>query len=189
MASPSASSTLFYNDFSNGDNPCWITYGGTWGVSNGQFNETDNGYFGGKAVYQCAPDAFTNFTFDTYVTLNGPLTSGHQDAGVLLRVSNAALNGADGYNGYYAGISALNYVTIGVVDGSWHEFPTYSMPISIGVQYHLRVKAVGSLFQVFVTNMNAAVLSVSDASWTTGMIGLRQYGVAASWDNVLISRG
>lgn len=142
--------------------------------------------YGGKAVYQCAPDNFANFNLDADITL---LASG-TDSGVIFRVNNPAI-GADNYYGYYAGISpGSTQVVLGkAAGGSWTQISVgvYTTAFSLGVQYHLRVSAVGSVIKVFVTDMAVPVISVSDVTYTTGMIGLREYNDAASWDNILVS--
>lgn len=182
-----ASPTLFFNDFNSGNATCWQPYGGTWIVSNGEYNQTDQTFPGGKSVYQCPPDNFANFTLDALVTLNNYSTAGNTDAGVLFRVSNPSNGGPDSYNGYYAGISGNNYAVIGMANGGWNPGPQYTMTILQGVQYHLRVKIVANTFQVFVTNMNTPVITWTESTWTTGAIGIREYMAAAAWDNFLVS--
>ena len=58
------------------------------------------------------------------------------------------------------------------------------MGIAAGAQYLVRVVARGERIKVFVNDTNTALIDVSDAAFDGGLIGLRAYQSAATFDDV-----
>ncbi|PRY44923.1 family 43 glycosylhydrolase [Umezawaea tangerina] len=166
------------DDFGDDNAIGWTTYGGTWTARAGQYSTTSS--FGGKALLD---DNFANLTYDADVTT----TSAAGDSGVVFRASQPN-TGVDGYRGYYAGISASGRVVLGKAANNWTPLASVPMTITPGTRYHLRVEAVGSSIKVFVNDLAAPKITVTDTSYTTGATGVRVYNTAAAFDNVAIGR-
>ncbi len=50
-----------------------------------------------------------------------------------------------------------------------------AMPIAEEHIYHLKVEALGPRIRIFVTDMDQPVIEVNDDSFSSGMIGVRDY--------------
>jgi len=175
IGAPAGASTAFTDDFpSNGPNN-WVNFGGGWQQLGGRYYSESYNLPGVKSV--AMGTAFSDCTYDVNVTIQNAATQ----AGMLLRVSNPA-NGVDAYSGYYAGISTDGQVLLGKSSNGYATLGSASMPISVGTSYHLRVVAKGASLQFYVGDMSNPKLAVSDASFASGAIGLRQYAGSGTGD-------
>jgi len=154
----------------------WRTYGGSFSATGGRYQAGSSP--GGKALLDTN---FGDLTYDADVTV----TSGSGDAGLVFRATNAG-TGADAYNGYYAGISPAGRVVLGRAAGAWTELGAASLAVAAGRAYHLRVTAAGSSIKVYVEDMTAPRISVTDATYASGADGVRVYNAAAAFDNVAV---
>jgi len=164
----------FSDDFKDGDFQGWNLLGGGWYVGEGALHCTSNaksfgyGLFGVKAVVPGA--VFKDFVYDGTVNVNDA-----GDAGLIFRVSDAAM-GADNYHGYYAGISAeKNQVVLGKAENKWTELKSAPLQVKAGQPHAMRIEAEGSSIRVFVDDMDTPVIELEDASFTQGAIGVRRY--------------
>ncbi|KAH8891380.1 putative glycosyl hydrolase [Thozetella sp. PMI_491] len=169
---------LVKDNFEDGGMIAWKTYGGSFGVSNGQLRTGSS--LGGKALLDTN---FTDLVYDADVTIN----SGSGDAGVVFRTTNPS-TGTDSYNGYYAGIKTDGKVVLGAANGGWRQLAIADMAITTGTQYHLRVQAVGSQIQVFVNDLSTPKISITDSTYSSGSDGVRVYAVDASFDNISVAK-
>ncbi len=158
--------------FGDGFDSPWTTYGGAWLVSNGSYG-VDAGP-GHKSI--------ANGTNYSDLLLEADVMISGGDAGLIFRGSNFAV-GADALAGYYAGLGAGG-VSLGKMNGNWAPLATSPMTIAASTWYHMKVVAVGTLIQVYVTDMNTPKISFTDSSHVSGAIGLRTYNSAARFDNI-----
>jgi hypothetical protein len=166
---------LVKDNFADRDAVGWKTYGGSWSSAAGRYDTSAS--LGGKALLDTN---FTDFVQDADVTLRA--TSG--DAGVVFRVTQPAV-GTDSYRGYYAGVTASGRVVLGKADGRWT--PLASAPIRSGGRHHLRVEAVGSTIKVYVDDMSAPRITVTDTSYASGANGVRVFSTGASFDDFSVA--
>lgn len=164
----------FTDVFDDGDYNGWVTYGGGWFVRDGALHtaaHTNTGSSGLNGVKAVAPAAvFKDFSYEGKVSLT---ESG--DAGLIFRVSGAAI-GADAYQGYYAGVSTeRNEVVLGRAENSWTPIKAVPMTITAGREHHIRVEAKGSKIRVFVDDMSVPKLEAEDSTFGEGAIGVRRY--------------
>lgn len=174
IGEPAAPLKSFSDDFKNGDFKNWIVYGGGWFVRDGVFHSASNAHSGShglagvKAIVPAT--AFKDFNYQATVSLNDT-----GDAGLIFRVSNAAI-GADSYRGYYAGISAeKNEITLGKADQKWTALKVVPMTIDASRPHDIRVEAKGKTIRVFVDAMAAPKIELDDESFSEGSIGVRRY--------------
>ncbi|QRN94101.1 AbfB domain-containing protein [Archangium violaceum] len=165
----------FSDDFTDGNANGWQTYGGAWSVSSGKLTVAANP--GAKAV--AYGPQFSNFTYDADVS---PGATGN--AGLVFRASRLAI-GPDAYQGYYAGINA-NTVVLGRADGGWTVLSAVAIPTSTNPTRHLRVVAVGSSLKVYVDDMVTPRISVTDATFVSGAVGVRTFEAQATFDNLSV---
>lgn len=179
---PCISSTSYSEDFEDGNADGWTNYGGTWTVENGTYKVLSN-----SDAKSIADDTyFSDLIYEADISI-GTLTS-NSNAGILFRISNLGA-GEDNYRGYYAGIGSTNTtsgtaITLGKSDGSWTllEFAGYN--IEMGKTYHMKVAAVGSNIKVYIDNN--LVIDKIDTSFQNGAVGLRNWNVDATYDNIRI---
>ncbi|GAA5483238.1 beta-L-arabinofuranosidase domain-containing protein [Haloferula sargassicola] len=170
----------FSDDFSDGNFDGWLTYGGSWFVLDGRLQPATNahsGSFGSHGVKAVAVDTdFADLEYEGTVSVGDA-----GDSGLIFRVHTPAL-GSDAYHGYYAGISASDdRVILGRADGDWTELGTFHGPIDADHDYRLKVEAIGPRIRVFLDGKR--VIETEDATFSSGMIGVRNY--SAQTDRLL----
>lgn len=146
----------------------WTTFGGNWSARNGALSTVPGSANGAKAIAMAT--AFTNFVYEGDVQVGNT-----GNAGLVFRVSKPDI-GADAYCGYYAGINAKDSkLEFGYADNGWHEIRTAPMTIAANRFYHLKVRALGSLLQVYVNGSGVPAIEVSDNHFSSGMFGVRDF--------------
>lgn len=181
IGTPAMNSNNFEETFSDGNQEGWVNYNGSFMVDNGEYFATNTvGYQGSKSVQTST--LFSDFIYDVKVKVG---TSG--DGGVMFRTSKLSM-GADEYSGYYVGISAGGQnVVLGKGNNGWTSLRTASMTIAANTWYQLRVVAQGTLIKVYVNDMNTPKITYTDASFSTGAIGVRCYNAITRWDNISVT--
>ncbi|WP_224360321.1 MGH1-like glycoside hydrolase domain-containing protein [Hyalangium versicolor] len=170
-------STEFSENFDSGNSARWTAYGGAWSVSNGQFAVTSAG---GKAIANTA--RFSDFTFSARVT-----SSASGDAGLVFRVTNPDV-GNDALNGYYVGlVPRTGEVVLGKMNGSWQQLRSAPASVMANTPHLLKIVARQNTLHIYVDDLSVPKLSVDDASFTDGAIGLRSYQSDARFDDVRIT--
>ena len=163
----------------------WTTFGGNWSARNGMLSTVPGSANGAKALAMAT--AFTNFVYEGDVQVGDA-----GNAGLIFRVSKPDI-GADAYCGYYAGINAReSKLEFGYADNGWHEIKSVTMTFAANQSYHLKVRALGTLLQVFVNGSSHPALEVSDDHFSSGMIGVRDYcqdsdASISSYSNLAVS--
>ncbi|HUA66165.1 MAG TPA: beta-L-arabinofuranosidase domain-containing protein [Alphaproteobacteria bacterium] len=146
----------------------WTTFGGDWSARNGVLSTVQGSANGAKALAMAT--AFTNFVYEGDVRVGNV-----GNAGLIFRVSKPDI-GADDYRGYYVGISAQSsQLQFGYADNGWHEIKSEPMQFAPNQFYHLKVRALGTLLQVYLNGSHEPAIEVSDDHFPSGMVGVRDY--------------
>ena len=180
---PNTSSTSFSEDFEDGNADGWTNYGGYWTVEDCTYKVQSN-----ADAKSLADDTnFSDLTYEADISIGAALTL-NNNAGILFRISNPGA-GADNYRGYYAGIGLADTITgagitLGKSDGSWTRLAFEEYTIETGRTYHMKIVAAGSNIKVYIDNN--LVINKIDTSFQDGAIGLRNWNVAAAYDNIKI---
>ena len=170
---------LVHDNFADGNTIGWTSHGGKWDASSGSLRASSSGI-------NVLNTNFGNFQYSAGVAIAATNTG---DAGLVFRVSDAE-EGA--YNGYYAGISTSRSIVVGRADGEkWTQLARVHADIRQGKHYTLTVRADGDTIAVGVHAKEkgydmSATLQVRDATYTSGMDGLRVHNTDARFDNVKI---
>ncbi len=166
----------------------WTSYGGVWDLDHGMF---DNNSDERGAKLMSGSLEWTNVSLSADVRLD----HGGGDAGLMIR-SNDEEIGVDAYNGYYAGLRALEGTLIaGRSNYSWSEVPPVRMPGGVheGVWYHLQLVMYGCRLGVsaenLVTHQSAFLLLHEDQCVPSGRIGLRSLSTGGQWRDVVAGKG
>ena len=180
---------LVRDNFADGDMLGWDVYGGSFSVapSGGRLEAAKS--LGGNALLDTN---FTDLVLDVELGVEG--VGGDEDrdgdAGVVFRVTNLTAN-ADGYDGYYAGITASGAAVLRRLEGGlWHQVAEggATSRTAAGAAHHLRVRAVGASIEVYVDDLSHPEIAVEDGTYTSGRDGVRVQGVAAWFGNVSVAR-
>ncbi len=181
-----ATATLpYYAPFAAAGQPAgFMTYAGTWSLSNEAYVDSANDTQGDKAV---GGPTFGDFT----LTGDIKLTTSNGNAGFLLRTTNPA-TGTDALDGYYVGVDASGAILIGKESDGWTlltSAPLNGRPGS--TWYHLTARVTGCQIRVTAQAANAATpsndVTVTDCSYASGQIGIRAYGTSAQWRFVSVT--
>ncbi|CAJ2501248.1 Uu.00g041010.m01.CDS01 [Anthostomella pinea] len=170
---------LVKDDFADGNMIGWTTYGGgSWSVADRRL--TVDSSSDGIAMLDTN---FTELVFEATVSVG----EGTGNAGLVFRAANlsAAL---DEFNGYYAGISPGGSVSLEkAVDGTWSSLKEVTIDLVPGTEYPMRVTAVGTDINVFVSDMDLAKITVSDDSFAFGADGLESFEASAQFGLVSVA--
>lgn len=175
---PQLPSATFTEDFNDGNTDSWTTYGGTFTVIDGKY-VAKNGS-GTKAV--ASSTSFSNFVYEADISL-GSGTNDH-NAGLIFRVQDPTV-GTDNLKGYYAGIGINGRVQVGKFNNNWKELASIPYPISPNTDYRMKVIADGRNIDVYINE--EWVVSVVDRTYTTGAIGVRNFLIDATYDNLSVT--
>lgn len=173
-----AVSPLVSDDFEQGNYNRWTTYGPSFKADSHAL--VVGSAPGAKAVLK--DTIFDDFVYEADVVM--PSGNGG-NAGLIFRVDSAK-DGADSYNGYYAGIDTNGWVTLGRANGRWAEIKSTKSSFQAGATYHFKVVARGQSISVFVNDMANPKISVSDATYKRGLVGVRVYQASATFDNIKV---
>ncbi|MBT1696815.1 DUF1080 domain-containing protein [Fulvivirgaceae bacterium PWU4] len=145
-----------------------MNFGGGWQQKDGKYFSESYNVNGVKSV--ATNTRFSDFTYNATVTLLNDDT----DGGVLFRVSSPAM-GVDALQGYYAAIASDGRLILGRMNNAWDSLATVKTDIQKNKPYNLRVVANGPNITVYLDDMNTPKITISDSTYTSGAIGLRQY--------------
>ncbi|MHB9142133.1 MAG: family 16 glycoside hydrolase, partial [Paludibacter sp.] len=182
IGTPNKITTSFQDDFSSGTQIGWINYGGSFYVNNGEYIATNpEGKPESKSIQTAT--SFTDFNYDVKVQVG---TSGN--AGIVFRTGKTEFI-PDGYNGYYFGISAgsSNQLELGKANGGWTSLKTANFNITANTWYQIRVVAQGTNIKIYVNDMTTPKINFTDASFSSGSIGVRNYNAVSKWDDIKVT--
>jgi hypothetical protein len=180
VASPTPATILYAADFttSGGPTDVWSFTGtGLWrqrsSGSNFVFTQSSVGYLAG-AVIGVPTDDQTVDVRARPTTFAGTGT-GDRWFGVMARY-------VDDSNYYYLTLRNTNLVSLRkLTNGAITELGTYSLPITLGIWYRLRIEAVGSQIRGFVNGV--LVAEATDTTHPRGAAGPITYRAAVDFDN------
>lgn len=168
-------SNTFNDNFEAGSANRWVNFGGGWQQKDGKYFSESYNIDGAKSV--ATNTRFSNFTYNATVTLLNDDT----DGGVLFRVSSPAM-GVNALQGYYAAIASDGRLILGKMNNAWESLATIKTDIQKNKPYKLRVVAIGPNITVYLDDMNTPKITVTDHTYTSGAIGLRQYSSTHTQD-------
>ena len=152
-----------------------MNFGGGWQQKDGKYFSESYNVGGAKSV--ATSTRFSNFTYNATVTLLNDDT----DAGVLFRVPSPAM-GVNAFQGYYAAIASDGRIILGKMNNAWELLATIKTEIQKNKPYNLRVVANGQNITVYLNDMNTPKITVTDSTYTSGAVGLRQYSSTPTQD-------
>ncbi|GAA3114267.1 hypothetical protein GCM10010466_01710 [Planomonospora alba] len=176
-AAPSASATLFGDDFEDGDATGWSKSGGSWSVVSD----------GSRAYRQSGTGA------DARAVAGADWS----DQAVQARVKPTAFNGTGRHvavlararsttSYYFLGLSDTGSVVLGKRTGGGPlTLDSAPAAVTAGTWYTLRLEVFGTALRGFVDG--AQVVSATDASIASGRAGLAGHYASASFDDVLVT--
>jgi len=165
----------FADNFGTGSSNQWVNFGGGWQQKDNKYFSESYNVDGAKSI--ATNTRFNNFTYNTTITL----LNDDNEGGVLFRVSAPAM-GVDALRGYYAAIASDGRLILGKMNNAWQSLATFKTDIQKNKPYHLRIVANGSNLSVYLDDMNTPKITVTDSTYTSGAIGLRQYSGAHTQD-------
>lgn len=165
----------FWDDFSSKTLDKWHTYSGDFDASGGLIVAQPSG--GSMAVI--SDHLFGDFVMEVDMTV---MSAG--DVGLVLRITSPT-DGNVGYYGYYVGMSNGN-VVFGRVGNGWTELSRKdASDIQVGFN-HLKVLAKGPNFSIYVNDMIVPKIVVSDATYGTGLAGVRVHNCGSFIQTVAV---
>ncbi len=184
------SRALFFDDFQDSPPPAragWTLYGGESSGSRVLRLEPGQKMIAGERGWQ-------DYVLEAVVMLHGQ----EGNAGVVLRANDPG-PGPDQMRGYYVGFDT-KLLYVGKIDNGWKPLGTFDLNrldcrVVPGAWNQIRVAAEGAKLRVWFNRMHPSSdkddglrLEVTDPSAPVleGPIGLRTYGTAASFDNVIV---
>jgi len=162
-----AQSTLFSDDFNDGNANGWTTSGGTWTVNTNEYLNTSSG------LSTEGNSAWTDYSVEAKVK---PVVSTY--AGIIGRYQSNS-------NYYQLEVHAGNnklslWRNSG---GSWTEIGSYPTTINTGTAYTLKLDMNGSTLSGYLNG--TLRISASDSTHSSGKIGVRN-GNDARYDDVVV---
>lgn len=114
------------------------------------------------------------------------LTDNGGNVGFTFRSTNYQV-GADGLDGYYAGIGN-GYVQLGRMNNNWKELARErDANLKTGTKHRLKVAVFGSRIQIYVDDVKAPYIDFVDNTYTEGGASIRGFQCDASVDNIKIT--
>lgn len=157
----------------------WTRYGGRFTLQAGRYVLNHAGTYG----MALAGDAFwSNGVLEADLMITSP-----GNAGLMFRTTNPDDEGPDHAFGYYAGLDTAGFVLLGRMSNGWTLLTNRPMPVAMNTWYRMRVTMDGSELRVFVNNWLTPRLTVTDAHFRRGQMGVRAYQCNAQFDNVMFS--
>lgn len=112
------------------------------------------------------------------------LIDGNGNVGFTFRSSNYQI-GADGLDGYYAGIGN-GFVQLGRMNNNWTELAIERDPnLGMGTSHRLKVAVFGSRIQVYVDGIR--YIDMVDSTYTKGGAAIRGFQCSSVIDNIKIT--
>jgi hypothetical protein len=172
------------DDFENGFSPEWNYSDGDWKIESGQ--AVING-FGKRAIGNAG---WTDYTIETDITYAGGM-----NAGIIFRVNNPAIGGAndspqlgtDYLQAYFVGLGSNN-VALGKHNYGWETLTSASGSYSLNTIYHIKIVTLGANIKVYVNDMTTPKIDYTDTSpLISGKVGFRSCGVHVRFDNFSVT--
>lgn len=168
----------------------WQAYEGSWASSNGEITDRTGGR--GDKLMTGDPNR-NDFIYRADLRFNSERDFEFGDAGLVLRASNLTV-GTDSLYGYYVGIRpGTRTLKLGRMQNEYIDLAlrTLDAPIQTGTWYRMEVHVRACAFAIQVSDASGAIigrLHFDDRDCVTraGQVGLRSYGMVASWRNLSV---
>ncbi len=180
FAASAHAQVIFSDNFtlSNGSADAnWTISSGTWAVNNGRYSSGTHSAATPITASFANTAALTDFNVNTDII-------GSQDGGFLLRAQDA--------NNLIALIVRPNFS-----DAYWHvrqggNWGSILNPITLGFaaqsNLHVGINVVGSQYTAIISNgTTSQTLALNSSTYTTGKVGLYNFGSSESFDNFVIT--
>lgn len=184
---PGPTYTKVYDNQWNSDMGfAWTTFGGEWGI---EFRARGSRYYCMESEYtKCVADTVwvSDMELTTEMVFSGS-DNPEGTAGVMVRVTRAK-TGALGFCGYYVSVNPnQGTISISRVDQD-KETVLATAPVDVKrfTEYELRVRTVGDEILVYFDQSADAVVSVKDATYAEGSVGIRAYRLSAKWGDFYV---
>jgi hypothetical protein len=183
FTSSAQSTTLFSDNFEDGNSNGWSTSSGTWTVV------TD----GSRVFRQSGTSA------DSRARAGSTGSTPWTNYSVQARVKPIAFNGANRYVGliaratnsnhfYYLALQNGNQLVLAKRDGDTSTtLSSKSFTVTTGTFYTLRIVAQGSSLTAFVNGTQQ--LTATDTQFSSGAIGVASFFASGSFDDVVVTSG
>ncbi|GJN66193.1 hypothetical protein PLICBS_000209 [Purpureocillium lilacinum] len=155
----------------------WTTFGGSFETSGQRVVAATPSDTEGKAFVSTM---YTDFTFEANITIP---QAGTGNAGLIFRASNPG-PGVDNYSGYYIGFGTDGFLTLGRANRGWTHLTNAQVSIQAGRAYQLVVQAAGASIVVYLDDKKTPKISWQDATYRSGMNGVRVYRTGATFDAI-----
>ncbi|RYO83941.1 hypothetical protein DL762_005897 [Monosporascus cannonballus] len=160
---------LVKDNFADGNMIGWITYGDAeWRVVDQRLalSTANDGHWRLATL----DTNFADFVYDGLVTV----VAGAGPTGLVFRATDKT---AEGYGSYYAatievGKQESRLTLSSVSNGRTSNVESINGPFVSGIEYHIRVTALGSDIRVFVDNLEDPDITVQDTAHTIGASGV-----------------
>ena len=166
----------------------WQAYEGNWSVQNGEITDRTGGR--GDKLMTGDPN-LNDFILRADLRFDSDRDYEFGDAGLVLRASNLTV-GTDSLYGYYVGIRpGTQTVKLGRVQDEYIDLALRQLdqPVRVNSWYHLQIEVRACSFVIQVAdaeNVTIGTLHYEDRDCVlrAGQVGLRSYGMIASWRNL-----
>jgi xylan 1,4-beta-xylosidase len=164
----------------------WNYSDGSWTIQSGQ--AAING-FGKKLM---GNTGWTDYTVEADVKYVNSM-----NAGILFRVSNPSIGGADNdpglgtdfLQGYFVGLGSTS-VTLGKQNYGWTQLTSASGAYLLNTTYHIKIVTLGANIKIYVTDMTTPKINYTDPNpFINGKVGLRSCNVSVLFDNFTVTTG
>lgn len=172
------------DDFDNSFSSEWNYSDGDWTIESGQ--AVING-FGKRTIGSVG---WTDYTIETDITYVGGM-----NAGIIFRVNNPAIGGAndspalgtDYLQAYFVGIGNSD-VTLGKHNYGWKSLTSIPGSYSLNTTYHIKIVTSGANIKVYVDDMDTPKIDYTDTNpFIDGKVGFRSCGVHVRFDNFSVT--
>ncbi|WP_168119557.1 glycoside hydrolase family 9 protein [Paenibacillus sp. HB172176] len=174
-------STLFEDDFSDGDTTGWTSTSGTWNASSYQLEGVAGGT---QSLFVAGDSGWTDYTLDADVNVTSN-SSGNDDAGLVFRY-------VDSSNFYVMFIkntdntTSRNMEIVKYVGGVKSTVAFTSASIAPDTSYHYKIVLDGDSIEAYLDGV--LKLNTTDSTFSSGKIGARTYAhTRAYFDNFVVS--
>ncbi|MDZ4384420.1 MAG: PKD domain-containing protein, partial [Nitrospirota bacterium] len=167
----------FFDNFNDGVADGWGPTAGTWGISGGAYNQTNEGV--DRSDTFAGDPKSGNYTIEADLMW---VSGWGQEAMILFR----GLDQNNHYEFILRGRGANDLLLARVQNGGWTQIGYFQLPFApqLNTWYHLKVEAYGSSIRCYLDG--ALVIDVADSGLTNGKVGFSTYYTNARFDNLMV---
>ncbi|KAI1074907.1 carbohydrate-binding module family 66 protein [Whalleya microplaca] len=171
---------LVKDNFADGDMVAWNASGGEWSVVDQRLTVSNS-----ESANAMLDTNFTDLIFDATVAV----TEGSGDAGLVFRATTLETGDLEGY---YVGISPTGLIALwnlgNANEGKGYALAEEALQISATTEYHFRVSAIGNEIKVFVGDLEAPKITVTDNGYSIGADGVGVRNAGARFGNISVAK-